>query len=144
MGVNYPALALVIASLSLLVSAASFIFGRKDKSAAVVEGLKKDLAQSQANSLNRIEATLQGKITALESLGSERHSTNTSALTEIREKLARVDETIKQIPNHRDIDQLQNSIGALTSQVSELKGALAANTRMTERINEFLMHKGGA
>ena len=51
---------------------------------------------------------------------------------------------IKQIPNHRDIDALQTSITSLTSQVSKLEGALEANTRMTERINEFLMHRGSA
>lgn len=144
MVINYPALALMISALALVISAASLFFGRKDKSTAVVESLKKELSDSQRNSLNRIESTLQAKVASLEALGTERHTTNSNALTEIREKVARVDEMIKQIPNHRDIDALQTSITSLTSQVSKLEGALEANTRMTERINEFLMHRGSA
>lgn len=144
MGTSYPELALLIASLSLMVSAATFFFGRKDKSTAIVDKLKEELAASQKTALNRIETTLQGRIGQLEAVSSERHAANTMSLTEMREKLARVDETIKQIPNHRDIDQLQGSLSNLSNQISELKGAVGATTRMTERINEFLMQKGGA
>lgn len=144
MAANYPELALLIASLSLLLSAASFFVGRKDKSAAVVEALKKELADSQKRALDRIEASLQSRISQLEVLGSERHGTNVTTLANLGERMARVDEKLAQIPGHRDIDKLQESISQLASQVSNMKGSLDANTRITDRMNEYLIHKGGA
>lgn len=142
MALNFPALALVIASLSLVVSALSFFFGRRDKTADVIKGLRSEIASSQKVAMDRMETTFNQRISNLEVLGAERHSINVTSLANLSEKLARVDETIKNIPNHRDIDGLQNTISGLTSQVSRLEGALEANTRMTERINDFLMSGG--
>lgn len=144
MAANFPVIALLIAALSLLVSALSLFLGRKDKSADVVKALRGEIASSQKSALDRMESAFNSRLTNLEVLSAERHSTNVNTLALLSERLVRVDETVKQIPNHRDIDQLQNSISNLSGNVKKLEGALEANTRLSERINDFLMHKGTA
>lgn len=57
----------------------------------------------------------------------------------ISTRLTSLEETVKNVPSHRDIDVLQASIAQVGQRVARLEGLIEANTRMAERMNQFLM-----
>lgn len=57
-------------------------------------------------------------------------------------RLTSLEEAVKGMPSHRDIDVLQNSIALVGQRVAKLEGSIEANTRMCERINQYLLEGG--
>lgn len=45
-------------------------------------------------------------------------------------------------PTHNDLAALRSTVADLSRGLASLEGALGANTRMVERMNQFLMEKG--
>ncbi|WP_421793942.1 hypothetical protein [Hydrocarboniphaga effusa] len=129
---------LVISGLALIVAILTFAFHRRDKSSEKIDAMK----TSQNQALKRIEDTLGDRIDANQQLQEERHRTNTDRLAKIDARLSGVDEALRAIPNHRDYDVLQNTIALQGQSIARVEGALEANTRMVERMNQFLMERG--
>lgn len=129
---------LVISGLALIVAILTFAFHRRDKSSEKVEALK----TSNSAALKRVEDTLNSRIASTHQLQEERHATNVVALASINARLSGVDEALKNIPNHRDYDVLQNTIALQGQSIARVEGALDANTRTVERMNQFLMERG--
>jgi hypothetical protein len=136
---NYAqVVSLVISGLALVVAILTFAFHRRDKSSEKIDAMK----TSQAQSLKRIEDTLSSRIDANKQLQDERHQTNDVRLSKIEARLSGVDEALRAIPNHRDYDVLQNTIALQGQSIAKVQGALEANTRTVERMNQFLMERG--
>lgn len=129
---------LVISGLALLIALLNFVSQRRDKSSEKIEAMK----SSQASGLKRVEDSLSNRIDSIQALQEERHTTNVTTLTAITNHLSGLDKVLESIPNHRDHDVLQQTIALQGQNIARLEGSLDANTRMVERMNQFLMERG--
>lgn len=129
-----PILALAISALSLCVAMAGLMLNRNDKGQERVEQLK----ASFTSAISRVESALTTRIDHVESHGDERHEANVDRLRHIDSGLARLTGQLDHIPQQGDMRRLADSISTLSQRLGQMEGALAANTRMTEGINQFL------
>ncbi len=101
---------------------------------------RKERASKKA--LSDLERKVQVRLNEHESTQDSNHQINQQALAALRERMAALDETLKHMPTNSDINNLAQSVSALASRVSELKGEVSGTTRTVERMNQFLMERG--
>lgn len=121
----------IAAVLSLLLSMAALFWARRDKQ-----------TEAQKTALSDLENKLSEDVEALKELVEARRTSTDISIASIKSEMATLGEGIKHLPTSRDIDMLQNSISTVAQAVSHQRGALESNTRMVERMNQFLMEKG--
>lgn len=120
-----------LALAALLVSLAAFFFARRDRS-----------AEAQKAAMGELRMQLTEQIRVDRETNDRRHNANVGSLGKIEQRLAAGDEVMKLLPNYRDLERLSNVIGQIAESVANQRGALESNTRMVERMNQFLMEKG--
>lgn len=128
---NWEVVRAVATVLALLLSCAAFVFARRDRN-----------SDAQKAAIARVENKFAGDIEALKEVVENRRVTTDRTLSEIHGDISTFREAIKHMPTVRDIDLLQNSLSELASAISKQQGTLESNTRMTERMNNYLMERG--
>lgn len=130
-------IALLISAFSLLVSLVNLIANRRDKSVERTEKAVKE----QKDALTLVDTTVHRRIDDLTKETASWQAQNTIRLTAIETSQATADERLKHMLDRRDLDVLQRSIADVANSVSRLGGQLETNTRLTERMNSFLMER---
>jgi hypothetical protein len=120
----------VISVLALAVSILSMIFARRDKD-----------ADARKKALDTLENNFRERVSQLDYTGNARYMETSSAMSGIENRLSRLEESVKQIPTHRDIDVLQNAIGLLGQSVAKLEGSVEQNIQSVGRITNFLLER---
>ncbi|ROH88635.1 hypothetical protein ED208_12515 [Stagnimonas aquatica] len=140
-----PLIASSIAALSLLVSVLTFIFHRRDKSAEKLEKLQGSQEReraAQAQALRGVETAVHRRIDDLVKNTNSTEQENQRKLAGIDTRLATLDERVRNLPSHRDMQGVQESIAELSTLLGKVDTALKHTSETTLRINNYLMEKG--
>lgn len=143
----------IAAILAVILSLTALLVARSDKSREAAQNalssMEKKFNEKVDNvsvvshgALTRVEHNLSKRIDESNTLGQTRFDAMNGQLQTLSTRFAGLDEALKSIPTHRDLDVIQNAIANMGNSLSKQQGALEANTRMVERMNQFLMEKG--
>jgi hypothetical protein len=110
--------------LTGLLAAAAFVFSWYARN-----------SHAQKASLEQLQSDTDRRFERIERDGNMRHTENLTRLTGL-------EEAMKHMPTNRDLDHLSQALALNSNVVSEIKGGLASNTRMVERMNQYLMERG--
>lgn len=64
-------------------------------------------------------------------------------LDQQNERLTRVEQDIKSLPNHQDIGQVYDRLNAVHGELQKLTGTVGGLTRQLELVNDHLLNHGG-
>ncbi len=120
----FTALTFLLSLTSLIVAA---LIRRDSAAKAALRTVQLELASRIDVNQTRQDSQLAGMTTRFDGLSLQ---------------VSQMAEAIKHVPTHHDMTALREAMTSLSNVVAELKGSQDANTRMVERMNQYLMERG--